>query len=117
VIAMSNDPGSVHDRYANTGFVALCRDKPDGAALRQQATAAHLEYIEQIMDRLNLAGPLFDDAGQTMIGSMYCFRTKDAQEALQLLEQDPYYQAGVFESVELRPFLPAAGDYIGGKIW
>ena len=114
---MSTDPGSVHDRYVNTGFVALCRDKPNGAALRREATAAHLAYIEEIMDRLNLAGPLFDESGENMIGSMYCFRTKDAQEALSLLENDPYYKAGVFESVELRPFLPAAGDYVGGKIW
>jgi hypothetical protein len=113
---MSN-PAAVHERYPNTGTVVLCFDGPRGAEARVGATQAHLAYIDQVLPEINLAGPLFDAQGVKMIGSLYVLQTTSEARAREIVEADPYFKAGVFELVRYQPFLPAAGRYIGGKIW
>ncbi len=97
--------------------MVICKDGPNGPAGRASASRDHFAYIESILGELNLAGPLFDADGKRMIGSIYCFNTNDIAKARTLAEGDPFFRAGVFASVEYFPHLPAAGKYIGGKIW
>ena len=52
-----------------------------------------------------------------MIGSIYVFKTGSLDEARQWLEGDPYFVARFWQSIDYRPFLPAAGDFVGGTIW
>jgi hypothetical protein len=73
--------------------------------------------VQVILERLALAGPLFSDDGQRMIGSLYVFKTGSLDEARRWLEADPYFAAGFWQSIDYRPFLPAAGDFVGGTIW
>jgi uncharacterized protein YciI len=108
---------SVHERFANTGVVVVCRDGPQGLAARAAATPAHLAYIDSVIDEINVAGPLYDEAGLTVVGSLYSLRTQSLARARQIIESDPFYRAGAFGSVEYFPHLPAAGHYVGGKIW
>jgi uncharacterized protein YciI len=103
--------------YQATHFAVICHDGPDATQRRKAATPAHMLYVESIMERLLLAGPLYDAQGATMIGSLYVFKTASESAARRLLEADPYYQAGFWHTVEFRPTLPAAGDCVGGKIW
>lgn len=98
-------------------MVALCFDGADAARLRPAATAAHLRYIDTVIDEINLAGPLYDATGRVNVGSLYVLRTTSEQRAREIVESDPYFQAGVFAEVRYQRFLPAAGHYIGGKIW
>ena len=51
------------------------------------------------------------------IGSLYVLQTTDETEARQIVENDPYFKAGAFAEGRYQRFLPAAGHYIGGKIW
>jgi uncharacterized protein YciI len=104
-------------RFEKTAFVVVCRDGVRGAAVRAAHSAEHMAYIETVMDELNVAGPLYEDADGEPIGSLYCLHTKSAARARQIIENDPYYIHGAFETVEYFPHLPAAGKYIGGKIW
>lgn len=108
---------SVHDRFPNTAYMAICRDGPQGEALRAAATAAHLAYVETVLGDINVAGPVYDEQGLRTVGSIFCLRTQSLAQARAIIENDPYYKSGVFESVEYFPYLPAAGQYIGGKIW
>ena len=108
---------SIHDRYADTGVVVVCRDGPAGATARAAATAAHLAYIETILGEINVAGPLYDPDGVTTVGSLFSLRTRSMERARQIIENDPYFKAGAFASVEYFAHLPAAGQYLGGKIW
>lgn len=103
--------------FTATHVAVICHDGPDAAAPRKAVAPAHMRYIETILDRLLMAGPLFDDQGTTMVGSLYVFKTASVPEARRLLEGDPYCQARFWKSVEFRPTLPAAGDCAGGKIW
>jgi uncharacterized protein YciI len=104
-------------RYEKTAYIVLCRDGASGAVVRAAQTAAHMAYIETVMDELNVAGPLYDESRDQPVGSMYCLHTRSLERAKEIIENDPYFRHGAFASVEYFPHLPAAGRYIGGKIW
>lgn len=44
-------------------WLVLCRDVEDSKALRERYLQAHLAYIETVMDRVAVAGPLADVHG------------------------------------------------------
>ena len=89
-------------------FVALCLDKPESLAIRQEHRAAHLAYLAANANFVKLGGPFLDSAGQ-MCGSMLIFSCPDESSARALLAGDPFLKAGLFASVELRPFRPTVG--------
>ncbi|WP_299323030.1 YciI family protein [Parasphingopyxis sp.] len=99
-------------------YIAWCTDHPgpESQRLRKELAQAHFAHIETIMDKIRVAGPVRDAEGNT-IGSMLIFDAESEAEARDLLDRDPYASADIWESVEIRPFLPAAGAWIGGKIW
>ncbi len=101
-------------------FTAVtCIDKPgeETTKARQDLLAVHLEYIETILDQILVAGPLYDDDGETLVGSLYIYRTGDQAAARALLENDPYFAAGFWAEIRFNPFLAAAGTAVGGKTW
>ena len=51
------------------------------------------------------------------MGSCFIYHTDDEAEARELLENDPYYTAGIYDQIECHQFLGAAGTWVGGKIW
>ena len=104
-------------KFDKTAYVVICRDGPKGALVRATYTADHLSYIESVMDELNVAGPLYDDDGKAPVGSLYCLHTTSLVRAKEIIDNDPYVKNGAFASVEFFPHLPAAGRYIGGKVW
>jgi uncharacterized protein len=109
--------GQARVSFVPTHVAVICHDGPDSQAARKTAAPDHLRYVEAILDRLALAGPLFSPDGQRMIGSLYVFKTGSLDEARQWLEGDPYFEARFWRSIDYRPFLPAAGDFVGGTIW
>ena len=79
-------------------FVVIGKDKADGEA-RKQRRAKHLEFIADAQDGIVYAGPLLKDGG--MIGSIFVF-DYPSREALDAhLAKDPYFEPGMFESVEI----------------
>jgi hypothetical protein len=103
--------------FTPTHVAIFCHDKPDSMAARKAAAQEHLRYIDSVLDRIAVAGPLFSDDGARMIGSVYVFKTASLEEARALLERDPYFRAAFWERIEFRPFLPAAGEFVGGTVW
>ncbi len=110
-------PRTAKQAYESTSYVVVCRDGPNGARARGANTQAHLAYIETVLGDLSVAGPLFDEAGRSTVGSLYVLHTRSLERAREIIENDPFYRAGAFASVEYFPHLPAAGKYIGGTIW
>lgn len=68
------------------------------------------------MDRLAIAGPLKGPSG-AFIGSLLIVRAADEAGARAILEADPYFEAGVWAQCDIAEFVPAAGEWIGGKTW
>jgi len=110
-------PRAATQPYESTAYVVVCRDGPNAATARAAQTQAHLRYIETVLGDLNVAGPLFDASGRETVGSLYVLQTRSLARAREIIENDPFYKAGAFASVEYFPHLPAAGRYIGGTIW
>ncbi|MGO9392827.1 YciI family protein [Rhodoblastus sp.] len=92
-------------------FVALCFDKPDSLAIRQENRAAHLAFLAENAAAVKLGGPFLDSAGQ-MCGSMLIFSCTDEAAARALLAGDPYGKAGLFALVELRAYRPVVGVWL-----
>ena len=82
----------------------ICLDKPDAALLRAEYRPAHLEYLQASADKLVLAGPLLSENAQNPVGSLIIMDLNDVAEARAFADGDPYKQAGVFESVTIRPW-------------
>ncbi|MFY9655956.1 MAG: YciI family protein [Methylocystis sp.] len=89
-------------------FAAICLDKPNSLNVRLSARPAHLEFLEAHAARIKLGGP-FLDAEERPIGSLLIVDGADLATAKALLDQDPYAKAGLFASVELKPFRRVVG--------
>jgi uncharacterized protein len=83
-------------------FVIIGYDSPQGDAKRKLHRAAHLANLEPLdrQGRIVLAGPLTDKTGSLLVLE---FETQE--EAENFAHQDPYTVYGVFERVEIHPFL------------
>jgi uncharacterized protein len=83
-------------------FVIIGYDGSDGEAKRKIHRTAHLANLESLdkEGRVILAGPLTDKAGSLLVLE---FETQT--EAEQFARQDPYMVHGVFERIEVHPFL------------
>ncbi|WP_298421937.1 YciI family protein [Rhodoblastus sp.] len=92
-------------------FVAICLDKSDSLATRLENRVAHLAFLGEKPDVVKLAGPFLDSA-EKPCGSMLVLDCPDEAAARAFLAQDPYAKAGLFASVELRPYKPVLGAYL-----
>ena len=99
-----------------TAWLCHCLDGEHATERRADALQAHFAYIESIMDRLLIAGPLKDE-NDRIIGSLLVYDTDSREQAAALLENDPYHQAGVWGEVRYEHMSMAAGQWIGGKAW
>jgi uncharacterized protein len=90
-------------------YAALCMDKPDHVETRLANRPAHLAFLEAQGGRVRLGGAFLDAAGEKPIGSLLILECENEAEARALLAGDPYGKAGLFESVELRPWRRAIG--------
>ncbi len=74
-------------------------DGPDGAALRRQFRAAHESYLTEHADKVIVRGPLLDDDGENGIGSVLLLDVPDMDTARALMENEPFYKAGCYETL------------------
>ena len=83
-------------------FVIIGYDGPEGEAKRKIHRSAHLNNLEPLdrLGRVILAGPLTDKAGSLLVLE---FETQE--EAEDFAHQDPYTVHGVFERIEVHPFM------------
>jgi len=86
-------------------FALICTDKPGGLAIRKANRPEHLAYLESLGDTLLFAGPFTEEDGQTMNGSLIVIEAESLREARAIADGDPFARAGLFESVDIRPWL------------
>ena len=86
-------------------FAFLCTDKPGHLNVRMDTRPAHLDHLNKLNAEgtLKMAGPFLDDEGKPN-GSLVIVEAEDMAAARALAEADPYYQAGLFEKVEVKPY-------------
>ena len=80
-------------------FVLYCVDKPGHGQVRADNRPAHLDYLKSKLDQIVIAGPMLDDDGESVLGSMLVIEAADRAEAEAFAAEDPYAKAGLFENV------------------
>lgn len=86
-------------------FMLYCLDAAGQAERRMALRPVHREHMARIADRLAAAGPLFEDDGLTMIGSLMLVDFEDRAALDRWLSEEPFTQQGVYAEVTVRPFL------------
>jgi len=86
-------------------FALICTDKLNGLAIRKANRPDHLAYLESLGDTLVFAGPFTEEDGQTMNGSLVVIEANSLRDARAIADGDPFAKAGLFASVEIRPWL------------
>jgi uncharacterized protein YciI len=86
-------------------YALICTDKPNGLAIRKANRPEHLAYLESLGDTLVFAGPFTEEDGQTMNGSLIVVEADSLRDACTIAGGDPFAKAGLFKSVEIRPWL------------
>lgn len=94
-------------------YVVFAHDVEGSAAARAAARPAHLARLEALAEagRLKVAGPMprVDGVAPSeggVTGSVVVAAFDDIAAAKMWAEADPYQAAGVYASVDVRPFLP-----------
>ncbi len=77
----------------------IARDKPGALPIREETRPAHVAYLKS-SDVVRQAGPLLDGDGG-MCGSLIVLEVDDMATAEAWAKDDPYADAGLFDSVEL----------------
>jgi len=90
----------------------VCRDAPDSLPLRRGARAQHLLRVEALKQqgRLLVAGPhpaidAVDPGEAGFSGSLVIAEFDCLADAEAWVAEDPYVLAGVWTSVEVKPFI------------
>jgi len=85
-------------------FAFICTDKPDGLSIRKAHRPEHLAYLNGLGDTLKFAGPFTAEDGETMTGSLIVVEASSLADAQAIAEGDPFAKAGLFASVEVKPW-------------
>ncbi len=95
-------------------YVIHSSDKQDSLAARKQARPAHLARLEDLLaqGRLLVAGPMptidsADPGPAGFSGSTVIAEFDSLEDARKWAGDDPYVAAGVYEFVDVRPFIRA----------
>ena len=86
-------------------YVFHLLDKPGAAALRRQWRPAHKAYLERVAGRIAFAGPLTQDDGVTMLGSLLAIDFDSRAAAQAWLADEPFTRAGLYAGVEIHAFV------------
>lgn len=84
-------------------FALICTDKPGHLDTRLAARPDHLAFLTGLGDAMKGAGP-FLGADEKPNGSLVIIEAADMAAAQAIAARDPYAVAGLFQSVEIRPW-------------
>ena len=84
-------------------YALICTDKPDHLQVRLDNRPAHLAFLEGLGDALKGAGP-FLGSDDKPAGSLVLIEAEDRATIEAIAADDPYAKAGLFQSVDIRPW-------------
>ncbi|GAB6403201.1 YciI family protein [Pseudomonas sp. MHK4] len=94
-------------------FAVFATDHPDSLALRSRlrpSHQAHLRATDTHRVVVRLGGPTLDEAGAAMNGTLLVIEAGSLAEVEAFIEDDPYVQAGLFASIQIRPWHWSLGN-------
>jgi uncharacterized protein YciI len=94
-------------------FAIFATDHPDSQVLRQRlrpSHQAHLRAHQRHRVVVRFGGPTLDETGSLMNGTLLVIEAGSLPEVEAFLQDDPYVQAGLFASVQIRPWHWSLGN-------
>ena len=85
-------------------FIIYCIDKPGSADLRTNIRSDHITFLEKHRNNIFIAGPILTEDSKDMIGSLLIVDFPSIKAANNFASNDPYFNAGLFESVSIKPW-------------
>jgi len=95
-----------------TLFAVWATDGEGVLAARERVRSDHRARLREPgahRVRVVLAGPTLDRAGGAMNGTLLVVEADDLESVRDFVQGDPYIEAGVYRSVEVRPFVCGLG--------
>ncbi len=85
-------------------FLVLATDKPGVLQVRTEVRPIHCAYLRNPNHhvKVHLEGPTLTTRGDLMNGTLLVVEADDIAAVSEFVADDPYSQAGVFQSVEIR---------------
>lgn len=93
-------------------FAVFATDHPDSLALRQRLRPSHQAHLRAEMHRVvvRFGGPTLDETGAAMNGTLLVIEAGSLPEVEAFMQDDPYVQADLFASIEIRPWHWSLGN-------
>ena len=91
-------------------YALICTDRDDAGSLRADTRPAHLEHLKAHSAQIRFAGPFTSEDGAQMNGSLLIVEAGSLAEAQAIADKDPYAKAGLFASVDVRPWKWTVGN-------
>ena len=86
-------------------FIVHALDRPGAVADRLANYDAHKAYLGSSPLKIVISGPLLAEDNETMIGSLFLFEAETKAEVVAFNAADPFSKAGIWERVDIHPFL------------
>ena len=90
-------------------FILYCTDKPNSLDLRLANRQAHLDYVKN-STCVRIGGPILGNDHESMAGSVLVLELDTLAAAKAWSDADPYTKAGLFSSIDIRPFRWTVGN-------
>jgi uncharacterized protein len=88
-------------------YAVWATDREGAQPERQRVREAHRARLRAPAPhavQVLLAGPLFEATGSTMAGTLLVVEAESIAEVRRFVDADPYVQAGVYASIDIRPW-------------
>jgi uncharacterized protein YciI len=76
-------------------WVAIFDDNEDHEWVRKEHSAAHFDYLAQHREKIVIAGGLRPAPGEWYCGGLWVMEVNSRDEAVELIEGDPYLRLGL----------------------
>lgn len=84
-------------------------DKANGDDIREAQRKKHAQYLALFKKNVICAGPTLADDGVSKTGTVIVVDMDDRAAAQSFLDNNPYFKAGLFETVTIQPWRKIEG--------
>ncbi|MDG2313107.1 MAG: YciI family protein [Alphaproteobacteria bacterium] len=86
-------------------FILYCNDNEGSSPIRNSLREKHRTYLNSLSEKIIARGPLTNDTGDKIIGSVCLLDVSNRKEAEELWSNEPYNMAGVYNEITIERWM------------
>jgi uncharacterized protein YciI len=91
-------------------YIVQFEDKPGTGELREKLLASHFSFLDQMKERVLVAGSLRDTATDKPLGGLWIVEAADEAGVRDIFKDDPFWTNGLRASVRINRWHKAFPD-------